>query len=29
MLNFIENSTIFGSNAEKTEYLPELEITVH
>ena len=29
MLNFIENFTTFGSNAEKTEYLPEFEVAVH
>ena len=29
MLNFTENFNIFGLNAEKTEYLPEFEITVH
>ena len=29
MLSFAENFTIFGSNAEKTEYLPEFKIVVH
>ena len=28
-LHFTENFTIFGSNAEKTDYLPEFEIAVH
>ena len=28
-LHFTENFTIFGSNAEKTDYLTEFEIAVH
>ena len=29
MLSFTGNFTIFGSNAEKTKYLPEFKIAVH
>ena len=29
MLSFTENFIIFGSNAEKAEYLPEFKIAVH
>ena len=29
MLSFTKNFTIFGSNAKKTEYIPEFEIGVH
>ena len=29
MLGFTENVPISGSNAERTEYLPEFEIAVH
>ena len=29
MLSFTVNFTIFGSKAEKKEYLPEIEIAVH
>ena len=29
MLSFTKNLAIFGSNAEKTEYLAESEIAVH
>ena len=28
-LSFTEDFTIFGSNAEKTEFLPESEVSVH